>query len=138
MEVNFGWESPDAFPDHLIAKMISATASISEGPRRVGRRISGTSQEFFRDRIASWMHPLAVRAMLAVVPNRISFEEVRCGRVPSRRLGARIEAPAKKQRWHAKLASRPCKILVRAMNHVGDSQPGTAVTARHVCQSSSP
>src|SRR6266446_2793066 len=47
--------------------------------------------------------------------------------------GARLEAPVKKQRRHAKLTQPAVvKIFVGALNHVGDSQPGTAVTARHV------
>ena len=49
------------------------------------------------------------------------------------RFSAGIETPVKKQRWHAKLAqSSVVKILIRAMNHVGDPQPGAAVSARHV------
>ena len=47
--------------------------------------------------------------------------------------GARVEAPVKKKRWHAKFAQSPViKVLVRALNQVSDSQPGTAVSARHV------
>src|SRR6266850_1708489 len=49
------------------------------------------------------------------------------------RSSAGIETPVKKQRWHAKLAqSSVVKILIRAMNHVRDPQPDSAVSARHV------
>ena len=72
--------------------------------------------------------------MLAVVhESRLSLRKFVAHAFHLARFGARIVAPVKKQRWHAKLIQPAIvKIFVRLLNHVGDSQPGSAISARHV------
>ena len=101
----------------------------------LGPESAGTSQEFSRDRIAFLeCSRFAVRAMFAAVhESHLSLRKFVAHAFHLAGFGARIKAPVKKQRRHAKFAQPAIvKIFVSSLNLVGDPQPSSAVTARHV------